>query len=71
LINNNQFTLDYLKLKLTTAPNLKYANPKLQYILQTDVCNSAFGAVLLQNSDTIEYFSKKLYIINNLRNYYK
>jgi 3-isopropylmalate dehydratase small subunit len=57
---NTQFTFDYLKLKLTTAPTLKYANPELQYVLQTDASNFALGAVLLQNSHPIAYFSKKL-----------
>jgi hypothetical protein len=49
-----------LKLKLTTAPTLKYANPELQYVLQTDASIFALRAVLLQNSHPIAYYSKIL-----------
>jgi hypothetical protein len=47
-------------LKLTTAPTLKYANPELQYVLQTDASNFALRDVLLQNSHLFAYFCKKL-----------
>jgi hypothetical protein len=57
---NTQFAFDYLKLKLTTAPTLKYADPELQYFLQTDASNFALRAVLLQYSHPIAYYSKKL-----------
>jgi hypothetical protein len=54
-------------LKLTTAPTLKYTIPELQYVLQTNASNFTLGAILLQNSHPIAYFSKK--IINAEINY--
>ena len=52
-----------IKLKLTTAPTLRIADPNLPYVVHTDASDVALGAVLMQDFgkglQPIEFLSKK------------
>ena len=49
-----------LKRKISTAPILRYYNPKKPGVLQTDVCTKGPGAVLLQDGHPVYFASKSL-----------
>lgn len=59
-----QVAFDTVILKLTSAPVLGFANPKLPYILHTDASTTGLGAVLYQEQDghlrVIAYASRGL-----------
>ena len=52
-----------IKLKLTSAPTLRIADPNLPYVVHTDASDVALGAVLMQDFgkglQPIEFLSKK------------
>ena len=61
-----QDAFESLKSKLVTAPVIAYPKAEGQYILDTDACNHAIGAVLSQVQDgeerVIAYTSKALHV---------
>ena len=57
-----QNSFDQLKLKLTTTPILKIADPDKEFVVCTDACREGLGGVLLQENSVIAYESRKLKI---------
>ena len=55
-----QNSFEQLKLKLTTAPILKIADPDKGFVVRTDACREGLGGVLLQENSVIAYESRKL-----------
>ena len=55
-----QNILEQLKLKLTTAPILKIADPDKEFVMCTDACREGLGGVLLQENFVIAYEYRKL-----------
>ena len=55
-----QNSFEQLKLKLTTTPILKSADPDKEFVVCTDVCGEGLGRVLLQENSVIAYESRKL-----------
>ena len=49
-----------LKREISTAPVLRYYNPKKSVVLQTDACTQGLGAVLLQEGHPVYFASKSL-----------
>ena len=49
-----------LKHAMVNAPVLQLSNFDLDFIVETDACNTGIGAVLIQRSHSIAFFSKKL-----------
>jgi len=49
-----------LKELLTSAPILKIANPKKEFVVCTDACIKGLGGVLMQEGHVICYKSRKL-----------
>ena len=45
---------------LTTAPVLRYFDPKLQTVLQCDSCDTGLGACLMQTGQPVAYASRSL-----------
>ena len=55
-----QNRFEQLKLKLTTAPILKIADPDKEFVVCTDACREGLGGVILQVNSVIAYESRKL-----------
>ena len=51
---------DKLKQQLSTAPILGLPNFNQMFVVEADASDNGIGAVLLQNSRPISYFSRKL-----------
>ena len=49
-----------LKREISTAPILRYYDPKKPVVLQTDACTKGLGAVLLQDGHPVYFASKSL-----------
>ena len=49
-----------MKNLLTSAPILKIADPKKDFVLCTDACNQGLGGVLMQDNHVVCYESRKL-----------
>ena len=49
-----------LKREISTAPVLRYYNPKKSIVPQTDACTKGLGAVLLQEGHPVYFASKSL-----------
>ena len=49
-----------LKDLLTSAPVLKIANPKKDFVVCTDACGQGLGGVLMQDNHVVCYESRKL-----------
>ena len=49
-----------LKSEISTAPILRYYDPKKPVVLQTDVCTKELGAVLLQDGHSVYFASMSL-----------
>ena len=49
-----------LKREISTAPILRYYDPKKPVVLQTDACTKRLGAVLLQDGHPVYFASKSL-----------
>lgn len=55
-----QQAFDALKKRMTKAPVLRLPNFEEQFELECDVSGTGIGAILMQNSQPIAYFSKAL-----------
>ena len=61
-----------LKNLLTSAPILKIADPKKEFVVCTDACGQGFGGFLMQDRNVVCYESRKLkyheknYVIHDL-----
>ena len=55
-----QNIFEQLKLKLTTAPILKIADPDKEFVVCPDACREGLRGVMLQENSVIAYESKKL-----------
>ena len=49
-----------LKREISTAPILRYYDPRKPVVLQTDACTKGLGAVLLQDGHPVYFTSKSL-----------
>ena len=47
-MENKQSTFEILKWRVTQAPVLVHTNPNMQFCMETDASNYAYGTVLLQ-----------------------
>ena len=57
---NCQNSFEQLKLKLTTTPILKIADPDKEFVVCIDACREGLGGVLLQENYVIAYESRKI-----------
>ena len=53
-------TFQLLKREISTAPILRFYDPKKPVVLQTDACTKGLGAVLLQDGHPVYFASKSL-----------
>ena len=59
-MKNAKNSFEQLKLKLTTAPILKIADPHKNFVVCTNACREGLGGVLLQENSVIAYDSRKM-----------
>ena len=52
-----------LKREISTAPILRYCDPKIPVVLQTDACTKGLRAVLLQDGHPVYFASKPLTVV--------
>ena len=59
-LDNHDNALDEIKRLVTAKPVLKYYDPKLQLVLQSDASESGIGATIMQENQPIAYASRAL-----------
>lgn len=60
LLDNHDNALDEIKRLVTAKPVLKYYDPKLQLVLQSDASETGLGATIIQEYQPIAYASRAL-----------
>ena len=59
-LDNHDNALDEIKRLVTAKPVLKYYDPKLQLVLQSDASETGLGATIMQENQPIAYASRAL-----------
>ena len=59
-LDNHYNELDEIKRLVTAKPVLKYYDPKLQLVLQSDASETGLGATIMQENQPIAYASRAL-----------
>jgi hypothetical protein len=59
-LDNHDNELDEIKRLVTAKPVLKYYDPKLQLVLQSDASETGLGATIMQENQPIAYASRAL-----------
>ena len=57
---HHQEEFEKLKVMLTTAPVLKYYDPKIGLLIQTDASSRGLGSILMQEGKVLEFSSRSL-----------